>query len=167
MDVRIPQTPIPLGNPIELMEQFVDANNWRLHHASPTEISVEVPGKWSDYHLTFTWQDRHDALHINAVLDIFIIDQQMEAAREVITRINSQIWLGHFDLLPEDGSVLFRFTLPLRGTGGATPEQIEDLIDISLGECERAYPALFQIATGVVSPTTAVTTAFLETAGTA
>jgi len=167
MDVRVPPSPQALGNPIELMEQFVDANEWRLHHATPNEISVEVPGKWSDYHLTFTWQDKHDALHVSAVLDIFIIDQQMDAAREVITRINSQIWLGHFDLLGDDGSVLFRCTLPLRGTGGATPEQIEDLIDISLGECERAYPALFQIATGVVSVQLAVDTAFLETAGTA
>lgn len=167
MNVRIPQATLPLGNPIELMEQFVDANDWRLHYASPHEISVEVSGKWSDYHLTFAWQDKHDALHVSSALDIFIIDQQMDAAREVITRINSKIWLGHFDLLSDDGSVLFRYTLPLRGTGGSTPEQIEDLIDITLGECERAYPALFQIATGVVSAKLAVDTAFLETAGTA
>lgn len=167
MNVRMPDQSKPLANPIELLERFVDVNDWRLHHASANEISVEVPGKWSDYHLTMTWQDKFSALHINAMLDIFIIDQQMDAAREVLSTINQNIWMGHFDLLDDDGSIVFRHNLPLRGTGGATPEQMEDLVDITLGECERAYPALFQIATGVVSAEIASATALMETAGSA
>ncbi|MCE2516783.1 MAG: YbjN domain-containing protein [Alphaproteobacteria bacterium] len=167
MNVRMPDQAKPLANPIELLERFVDVNDWRLHHASPNEISVEVPGKWADYHLTMTWQDQYSALHINAMLDIYIIDQQLDAAREVLSTINQNIWMGHFDLLNDDGSVVFRHNLPLRGTGGATPEQMEDLVDITLGECERAYPALFQIATGVVSAETASATALMETAGSA
>ncbi|MGC6484600.1 MAG: YbjN domain-containing protein [Candidatus Puniceispirillales bacterium] len=167
MQVIVPTQSAPLAHPIELMERFVAANEWRLHHASPTEISVEIPGQWSDYTLNLTWQGKHAALHLNVFLDIFILDSQITAAREVVTTMNSQIWMGHFDLLVEDGSVVFRHNLPLRGTGGATPEQIEDLIDITIGECERAYPALFQIATGVVSAQDAVETAFMETAGTA
>jgi hypothetical protein len=156
MQVIVPSKSIPIDHPIRQMARFVDANEWRLQHSTETEISVEIPGKWSDYCLTFTWQDSYAALHVNAFMDIFIVDQQIASAREVITEINSQIWLGHF-----------RHNLPLRGTGGATPEQIEDLVDITLGECERAYPALFQIATGVVSPQTAVDTVLMETVGSA
>ena len=55
----------------------------------------------------------------------------------------------------------------LCGDRGLRLVQIEDLIDITIGECERAYPALFQIATGVVSARDAVETAFMETVGTA
>lgn len=167
MQVIVPSKSIPIDHPIRQMARFVDANEWRLQHSTETEISVEIPGKWSDYCLTFTWQDSYAALHVNAFMDIFIVDQQIASAREVITEINSQIWLGHFDLIANDGSVVFRHNLPLRGTGGATPEQIEDLVDITLGECERAYPALFQIATGVVSPQTAVDTVLMETVGSA
>ena len=166
MIMRIPQELSPLGNPIELMQGFVDANDWRLHHVNSNEVSVEVPGKWSDYSLTLTWQDQFSALHMNVTLDIFIIDQQMDEARRVINRLNQNIWMGHFELL-DDGGVIFRHNLLLGGTGGATPEQIGDLIDITLGECERAYPALFQIATGVVSAEIASTTALMETLGSA
>ena len=49
MNVRIPAQSQPIGNPIKLMERFVDINDWRLHHASADEISVEVSGKWSDH----------------------------------------------------------------------------------------------------------------------
>ena len=167
MNVRIPTQTLPIGNPIKMMERFVDINDWRLHHASADEISVEVPGKWSDYTLTLTYQDSFDALHVNVLLDIFVIDQQFDAAREVISSLNQNIWMGHFDLLSADGSVIFRHNLPLRGTGGATPEQMEDLVDISLGECERAYPALFQIATGVVTPEVATASVLMETVGSA
>ena len=167
MQVRTPTQSAPLAHPIELVQGFVDANDWRLHHASPHEVSVEVPGKWSDYSLTLTWQDQFSALHINVGLDIFIIDQQMDEARRVLSRLNQNIWMGHFDLIEEDGGVVFRHNLLLRGTGGVTPEQIEDLIDMTLGECERAYPAFFQIATGVVSSETASTTALMETVGSA
>jgi hypothetical protein len=167
MNVRMPAQRKPLANPIELLKKFVDINDWRLHHANPDEISVEVPGKWSDYNLTMTWQDTYSALHMNAMLDIFIIEQQLDAAREVLSRINQNIWMGHFDLIEDDGSVAFRHNLPLRGAGGATPEQMEDLVDITLGECERAYPALFQIATGVASVETASAIALMETAGSA
>ena len=167
MNMRIPSQTLPLGNPIELMERFVDINDWRLHHASYDEISVEVPGTWSDYTLTLTYQEQYSALHVNVLMDTFIMEQQYDAVREVIATLNQNIWMGHFDLINKDGSVLFRHNVPLRGTGGATPEQMEDLVDITLGECERAYPALFQIAAGVVSPETATASVLMETIGSA
>ena len=36
--------------------------------------------------------------------------------------------------------------------GGATPEQIEDVVDIILGESELAYPVLYQVAVGEIAP---------------
>ena len=102
MNVRIPNQSQPIGNPIKLMERFVDINDWRLHHASPDEISVEVPGKWADYTLTLTYQESFSALHVNVLLDIFIVEQQFDAAREVIATLNHNIWMGHFDLISAD-----------------------------------------------------------------
>ena len=167
MQVIVPSQAAPIEHPIRLMARFVDVNSWRLHEASETEISIEVPGNWSEYIMTFAWQDGLAALHVSALLDIFIIPEQMDEARKVINSINSRMWIGNFYLDDEDGTVVFRYNLPLNGTGGATPEQIEILLDTTIGECERAYPALFQIATGVVSAETAVDTAMMETAGSA
>ena len=79
MQVIVPNKSAPLAHPIELMEKFVAANEWRLHHASATEISVEIPGQWSDYTLNLTWQGKHAALHLNVFLDIFILDSQINA----------------------------------------------------------------------------------------
>ena len=167
MQVIVPSRSMPIEHPIKLMARFVNANPWRLQHASETEISVEIPGTWSDYAISFNWQAELEALIVNAMLDVFIVSQQMDEARKVVNGINSNMWLGNFDLDEKDGTVVFRYSLPLRGAGGATPEQIEDIVDMALGECERAYPALYQISMGVVSAETAVDTAMLETVGSA
>ena len=167
MQIIVPPDSGPIDHPIRLMARFVNANAWHLHGSSETEISIEIPGKSTIYTLTVAWQDGLAALHVNAHLDILIVPQQMDEARKVVNGINRHMWLGNFDLDDEEGTVMFRHNLPLKGTGGATPEQIEDLLQVTVGECERAYPALFQIATGVVSAGTAVQTAMLETAGSA
>ena len=167
MQIVVPSGSAPIDHPIRLVARFANANSWRLHESGEAGISMEIPGRWSDYTVSFSWQDGQAALHAAALLDIFIVSQQMDEARKVINGINQRMWLGNFDLDEEERTVSFRHNLPLRGAGGATPEQIEDRLDVVVGECERAYPALFQIATGVVSAGTAVEAAMLETAGSA
>lgn len=167
MNIRTPSLIPPIGHPIELIKGFVDINDWPLHHVTPDEISIEMANKWSVYTLTFTYDEIYSALHTSVQMDILITKQHYDDARKVITTLNRNIWMGHFDLITDEGTVMFRHVVPLRGTGGATPEQIKDLIDIALGECERAYPALFQIATGVVSAETATDSVLMETVGSA
>ena len=167
MQVITPSRTAPLDHPIRQMARFVDANAWPLQHSSESEISFEISGRWSVYSITFAWLDGQAALHVNVHLDIFIVDRQMDEARKAINSINNEMWLGHFGLIEDTGMVVFRHILPLRGTGGATPEQIEDILQRTLGECERAYSALHEVSTGIESASTAVEKAMLETAGSA
>ena len=167
MNIRMPDVGQTLADPIELVGQVVDLNDWRLHHAYPDEISVEIPAKWSDYAMTINWQDEYAALHINVRLDIVVMDEQMDALRTVINTLNQHIWMGHFVLLDDASGIVFKHTLSLRGAEGAALEQIEDLVDITLGECERAYPALFQVAADSSSPEKASLLVLMETLGSA
>ena len=58
-----------------------------------------------------------------------------------------------------------RHTLALRGAGGATPEQIEDVVDIMLGECEQNFPAIYQVAHGTMQATDAAAIVMMPTMG--
>ena len=169
MQIISPPNHVLLGDPIKLMACFAEANDWPLRDLSKSEILVEISGKWSDYLVSLAWQDSKSVLHISIDLDVVVVRQQLEAMREVIASINSRSRLGHFDLLSRgsDSRIIFRYNLPLRQTGGTTPEQIEDILDSILSECERAYPAFVQIAFGETSPTMAITTAMMEPQGSA
>ena len=58
--------------------------------------------------------------------------------------LNQQLYIGHLALDMATCELELRHTLALRGAGGATPEQVEDVVDIMLGECEQVYPAIYQ-----------------------
>ena len=79
------------------------------------------------------------------------IDLEIESSRYVelallATLLNKQIFIGHLELDMVTGILEMHYTLALRGAGGATPEQVEDVVDIMLGECEHCYPAIYQVA---------------------
>ena len=76
-----------------------------------------------------------------------------------------QIFMGHLALDVETGELELRHTLPLRGAGGATPEQIEDVVDIMLGECEHCYPAIYHVANHGALATDAADLAMFTTEG--
>ncbi|MBL6782531.1 MAG: YbjN domain-containing protein [Alphaproteobacteria bacterium] len=165
MLIRSSHSNAVLDHPIAIMQGLVEANDWQMHHHSSDEIAIEISGYWSDYYISVKWHEDHSSVHISAVLDIFVIDQQKTEMMELISRLNERTWLGHFILTQEDGCLLFRHTTPMRGTGGATQEQIIDMIEATVAECEKYYPALFQLAIGSASADSATETVLMETVG--
>ncbi|HCP19097.1 MAG: hypothetical protein CBC12_13875 [Candidatus Puniceispirillum sp. TMED52] len=165
MLIRSSHSNAVLDHPIAIMQGLVEANDWQMHHHSSDEIAIEISGYWSDYYISVKWHEDHSSIHISAVLDIFVIDQQKPEMMELISRLNERTWLGHFILTQDDGCLLFRHTTPMRGTGGATQEQIIDMIEATVAECEKYYPALFQLAIGSASADSATETVLMETVG--
>jgi len=51
------------ANPLDIVEQFVTANEWAFDRRSDDEMAVEVPGRWCDYSLYFAWREDIGALH--------------------------------------------------------------------------------------------------------
>lgn len=165
MNIRSSHTDPVLDHPIAIMQGLVEANDWQIHHQTGDEMAIEISGYWSNYYLSIKWYDDYSSIHMSALLDIFVIEQQKTEMMELISRLNERTWLGHFVITQEDGCLLFRHTTPMRGTGGATQEQIIDLIEATVAECEKYYPALFQLAIGSASAHSATETVLMETVG--
>lgn len=138
-------------HPIELVSRFVSQQDWYLRQSARNAIIADVPGEWSHYQLSVTWQDDAEALVVVCHLDLPETAAHKQALLQVSSQLNQELWLGHFVYDFEADRLSLRHTLPLRGAGGATPEQIEDLVDIILGESELAYPVLYQVAVGEIA----------------
>jgi hypothetical protein len=67
--------------------------------------------------------------------------------------------------MAEEGAVMYRHTIPLRGVSGASVEQLEDLVEAALMECDRIYPALQMVVWGGSPVREALDAALLETVG--
>jgi hypothetical protein len=153
------------GNPIDLVEEIVNANEWAHDRASEEELVVEISGRWCDYRLYFVWQEEICAMHFSCGFDMKVPKGRRAAVYELLALANEKQWLGHFDLSTEDNSPSFRHALLLRGVGAGSAEQIEDLVDIALSECERFYPAFQLVVWGGKTPVQAIAAAMIDPVG--
>ena len=153
------------ANPLDLVEQFVTANDWPFDRRNEDEMAVEVPGRWCDYSLYFAWREDIGALHFTCAMDMKVQNNKRGHLHELLASVNERLWLGHFGLWAEEGVPMFRHAVLLRGLMGASMEQIEDLVDIAVSECERFYPAFQFVLWGGKSPADAISAALLDTVG--
>ena len=152
-------------NPLDVIERVVNAHDWIFDRRSDEEMAVQAPGRWCDYSLHFAWNNKIDAVHFTCAFDMRVPDEKRTPVNELLALINEKMWLGHFGIWIEDGLPLFRHALPLRGIGGPSIEQMEDIVETALMECERFYPAFQYVIWGGRSPIDALNLSMIEPQG--
>lgn len=153
------------ANPMDMVEQVVTANDWAFDRRNDEELAAEVPGQWCNYSLYFAWREDMGAMHFTCAFDMKVPEAKRAPIYELLATINEKLWLGHFGLWDDDGIPMFRHTSLLRGGAGLSPEQLEDLVDLAVSECERFYPAFQFVIWGGKSAREAVAASLLDTVG--
>jgi len=159
------ETKAASANPIDLVEEIVQANEWPHDRSSDEEMVVEISGRWCDYRLLFLWQREMSALHYSCGFEMKVPRGRRGPVYELLAAVNERLWLGHFDLADGDDSPSFRQGVLLRGVFGASVEQIEDLVDISISECERFFPAFQLVVWAGKSAKEAIAAAMIDPVG--
>ncbi len=155
----------PKHNPLDLIEQIVEGNDWTFDRRSDQELAVQVPGTWCDYSLYFAWNDEIEAMHFTCAFDMRVPRDRHAPVYELLARVNEKLWLGHFGMWEDEGLPMFRHVLPLRGAKGPAMNQMEDVVETALCECERFYPAFQYVIWGGKTANDAVAAAMVDTMG--
>ena len=74
------------GNPIDLVEEIVIANDWAHDRASEEELVVEISGRWCDYRMYFLWQEELSALHFSCGFDMKVPKGRRPAVYELLAQ---------------------------------------------------------------------------------
>lgn len=125
-------------NPVDLVEQVATSHDWACDRTNEDELTLNVAGSWTDYHVSLNWRDDLESLHIACAFDFKVPDNRLGEVYRLIAQINEQLWLGHFDLWVHEGLIMFRQGLMLNGAV-ATQRQCEALLRAALEACERYY----------------------------
>lgn len=153
------------ASPIDLIEEIVEANEWPHDRSGDDELIVEVSGRWCEYRLLFVWQADLSVLHFTSSFDMKVPKGRRAAVFELLASVNERLWLGHFEVCAETALPMFRHALLLRGTAGVAVEQVEDLVETALSECERFYPAFQLVIWGGKGPDEAIAAAMIDPVG--
>jgi hypothetical protein len=152
-------------NPVDIVEQLATTNDWSFARGSDDELTILVAGEWSDYQVYFTWMAEIEALHVACAFELRVPARRRTEVLELVSLINEQLWIGHFDVWTNDGYVMFRHALVL--TGGIEPSdaQCEALLAIALDACDRHYQAFQFVLWAGKTPREALTSTMFETSG--
>lgn len=155
----------PEHHPLDVVERTVGLYEWQSERSCDTEIAAQAPGKWCDYSLYFTWSENAEAMQLTCAFDMRVPQNKRDTIHELLMLANESLWLGHFSLWVDEGLPMFRHALPLRGAQAPTYEQVQDMVETALYECERFYPAFQYVIWGGRSASEAMDMALLETVG--
>jgi hypothetical protein len=106
-----------------------------------------------------------EALHLACAFELRVPERCCPSVQQLISLINEQMWVGHFDLWTKDGIVMYRHALVLAGGVEASGRQCEALLGTALDSCERYFPAFQFVVWAGKGAREALDAAMFETAG--
>ena len=151
-------------NPVDMVEHIATIHDWTFERSAPDELTLTVAGTWCDYHISLTWRDDLEALHLACAFDFKVSKLRLGEVYKLLALINEQLWLGHFDLWKEDGLLLYRHGLLLAGADTHVG-QCEALLRAALEACERYYQSFQFVVWAGKSPEDALVATLFETQG--
>jgi hypothetical protein len=152
-------------NPVDTIETVAALNDWTFERSDDDEITISIAGSWCDYHVSFSWMEDVEALHLACAFDLKVTELRKTEVIRLLALVNEQLWAGHFDLWSKEGVVMFRQSLMLAGGAEPSSAQIEAMLANALENCERFYQAFQFVVWAGHSAQEALSTALFETAG--
>ena len=128
-------------HPVDVIETIAAVNDWSFERQDDNEISISVRGGWSDYHVSFSWMEDLESLHIASAFDLKVPEARQAEIGKLIAAINEQLWIGHFDRWRREDVVLFRNSHLLTGGAEISPQQCEALLRSATTACDQYYQA--------------------------
>jgi hypothetical protein len=152
-------------HPVDTIERLATCNQWSFDREDEDEISISVRGSWSDYDIAFTWLDELEALHVACAFDLKVPEPRLADVTALVALVNEQLWIGHFELWPREGLVLFRHALLLAGGAELNGRQCQCVLAAAVEACERYFQAFQFVVWAGKSGREAMAIAMLETQG--
>ena len=128
--------------PMDMLASYFAAHDWPHEMIGEDEIVATAQGSWTTYELRAVWRPEDGVLQLLAFPDIRVVEDKRAAAHEALALINEQLWLGHFELWSNSGTILFRHGMLLGADVDVDPAVVlrlrRDLEAAELPDRQRA-----------------------------
>ena len=152
-------------HPLDVVERLASINDWTFDRVEDDEMSISVAGAWTEYHIAFTWIEDMEAVHVACAFDLKVPERRRAELLQLVSLLNEQLWVGHFDLWSAQNVVMFRHALLLSGGAEPTRSQYESMLRTAIDACERHYQAFQFVLWAGKSAREALDSVLFETEG--
>jgi hypothetical protein len=152
-------------NPIDVVEDVIYGKKWTFSRSDDYELVAEISSEWCQYRLYFTWSEQINAISYTITFDLKFPEDKIQKAHELLALINEKLWIGHFDITSKNGIPAYRHTVLSLPENDMLHNQLEDLVDIAIYECEKYYPAFQLVLFEDSNPSKALSLSTFDTIG--
>jgi len=152
-------------NPIDVVEDVIYGKKWTFSRSDDYELVAEISSEWCQYRLYFTWSEQINAISYTITFDLKFPEDKIQKAHELLALINEKLWIGHFDITSKNGIPAYRHTVLSLPENEMLHNQLEDLVDIAIYECEKYYPAFQLVLFDGSNPKKALSLSTFDTIG--
>lgn len=152
-------------DPLAVVERMAARNNWEFSRHPGDEITLAICGERTNYHVSFSWMEDISVLHFACAFEMKVPVVRLPEVQQLVSRVNEQLWIGHFEVWDQNGLVMFRHALLLTDDVSTSAGQCEAVLGAALDSCERYYPAFQFVVWAGKSAREAMAAALLDTLG--
>lgn len=163
--IRKPKRHEDVLNPLDLIEEIADNNEWRQQRLSPEDLVVELDGEWGIYKMGLSWHEDINQFAISIYFDLYFGTKADKGMFELMNDINRKISIGHIEYCQDLFKPTYRYNMLVQNAGALTHDYIEDLLEKIFAECDRFHPVLSGFLYKDLSVNAAMKYAILEIHG--
>ena len=152
-------------NPVDMVEHIATIHDWTFERSAPDELTLTVSGAWCDYHISLTWRDDLEALHLACAFDFKVPKRRLAEIYRLMALINEQLWLGHFDLVEGGRACCSTATACCSPAPTPMSASARRCSRAALEACERYYQSFQFVLWAGKSAEDALAATMLETQG--
>jgi hypothetical protein len=153
-------------DPMETVEAVIGSDDRFLcERADDGDVHFSFKCAWGDTVGYFSYRRELPALLFTLGFDLQAAQSRRAEAVRLAGLINENLWLGHFDVWSDDGTIIFRHAMPMIGRDEISIGEIQAMLAAALDAAERFQPAFHFLILGGMSAEDAAKAALFETSG--
>lgn len=154
------------ADPIDVAEAVLGSDDRFLcERHDDGDLGFIVKTAWCELRGCFSWRADLPAMLFTVSFELSAPPALAAQAAQLVALVNENIWLGHFELWSEDGSIVYRHAVPMFARGPLAPGEVQGLLAAAMDASDRFYPAFAFLIEGGKSPADAIEAALFETVG--
>ena len=166
MDLYLDDEVETATDPMETVETVLSSDDrFRCERADDGDVHFSFKCALGETVGYFSFRDELPALLFTLGFDLQAPNSRRAEAVRLASLINENLWLGHFDVWSDDGTIIFRHAMPMIGREEISIGEVQAMLAAALDAAERFQPAFHFLILGGMSAEDASAAALFETCG--
>ena len=166
MDLYLDDEVETVADPMETVESILESDDrFRCERAEDGDLHFSFKCASGETVGYFSYRDELPALLFTLGFDIQAPVSRRDESVKLASLINENLWLGHFDVWSDDGTIIFRHAMPMIGRDEISIGEVQAMCAAALDAAERFQPAFHFLILGGMSADDASQAALFETVG--